>query len=288
VSTFFVLIRYLGLYGFITDILLSSSFLPGPANSATLCRVIGVTNLWAIFAFICVADLVMILRLWAMYNRSKLILGILLTFYIAEIVPSTIGCIVYTIPQNLSVTVAHVLDLSFCSGGPLSPSWKKVSSITQLIHAAVMCMLVIIQFIRQSVQMYKATKQWRLNQFVNLLVMEGVLYFFAILAWNLVNALYAWGVITVAGQQAIPITLLEFVPISTLTPRFILNMRELYARNVRGERGSGIDSGFGLSTVSGRLASRSTIVFVDGGRNEGLEHGEEIPMEVRSEVGNSK
>jgi hypothetical protein len=103
-----------------------------------------------------------------------------------------------------------------------------------------------------------------------------------------VNALYAWGVITVAGQQAIPITLLEFVPISTLTPRFILNMRELYARNVRGERGSGIDSGFGLSTVSGRLASRSTIVFVDGGRNEGLEHGEEIPMEVRSEVGNSK
>jgi hypothetical protein len=45
---------------------------------------------------------VMILRLWAMYNRSKLILGILLTFYIAEIVPSTIGCIVYTIPQNLS------------------------------------------------------------------------------------------------------------------------------------------------------------------------------------------
>lgn len=76
------------------------------------------------------------------------------------------------------MTVAHIMDLSFCAAA-LAPSWKMVSSITQLIHAAVMCMLVIIQFIRQSVQMYKATKQWQLNRFVNLLVMEGVLYFFA-------------------------------------------------------------------------------------------------------------
>lgn len=103
----------------------------------------------------------------------------------------------------------------------------------------------------------------------------------SMLAWNLVNALYAWGVISVAGQQAVPVVLVEFVPVSTLTPRFILNMRELYARNIRGERGNGIDSGFGLSALSGRAASRSTIVFADGGRNEGLEYGEEIPMEER-------
>ena len=68
---------------------------------------------------------------------------------------------------------------------------------------------------------------------------------------------------------------------STLTPRFILDMRELYARSIRlgGEGGSGIDSGFGLSTSSGRGASRSAIVFADAGEDEGLEHGEEIPME---------
>ena len=138
----------------------------------------------------------MILRLWTMYNRSRLILGILLTSYVAEVVPSTIGCIVYTIPQNSSgryklvsmtlklighhaATVIHILDLSACSVGAFSTSWKKVSSTTQLIHAAVMCILVIIQFIRESVQIYKATKQRELGQFMNLFVMEGVLYFFA-------------------------------------------------------------------------------------------------------------
>lgn len=40
-----------------------------------------------------------------------------------------------------------------------------------------MCTLAVTQFTRQSLQMYKATKQWQSNRFVNLLVIEGVLYF---------------------------------------------------------------------------------------------------------------
>lgn len=44
---------------------------------------------------------VMILRVWAMYNRSKIILGSLLTFYVAEIIPSVVNCIVYSDPRNV-------------------------------------------------------------------------------------------------------------------------------------------------------------------------------------------
>lgn len=93
------------------------------------------------------------------------------------------------------------------------------------------------------------------------------------------NALLAWGRVSTNGWQAIPMAFVTFIPMPTLTPRFVLNMRELYARNVRGGRGSGIDSGFGLSALSGHGASRSEIVFADGGQNEDRERGEEMPME---------
>ena len=42
-----------------------------------------------------------------------------------------------------------------------------------------MCGLVIMQFVKRSLELYKATRQWQLNQFINLLVMEGVVYFLA-------------------------------------------------------------------------------------------------------------
>ncbi|KAF8553999.1 hypothetical protein OG21DRAFT_1141071 [Imleria badia] len=136
VSTFFVLVRYFGLCAFITLPLVGTSFLPGPPIvsflftsfiadptiptysfvSATYSQVqavsaqfqrylqgmaIGTLGTWAVFIFICAADFVMILRVWAMYHRSRLILGVLLTSYVAEIIPSTIGCIVYSNPRNV-------------------------------------------------------------------------------------------------------------------------------------------------------------------------------------------
>lgn len=44
---------------------------------------------------------VMILRLWAMYDRSKIILSILLISYLGEIIPSIISSIVESNPKNL-------------------------------------------------------------------------------------------------------------------------------------------------------------------------------------------
>jgi hypothetical protein len=161
--------------------------------------------------------------------------------------------------------------------------------------------------------MYKATKQWQLNRFINLFVMEGVLYFIlyvfilyhlapslyllpvspivhtltatfldSMLGWNIINTLYAWGNFSPVGWQIIFVGFVEAVPIATMAPRFVLNVRELYARNIRGERGDGIDTGFGLSGLSGNGTSRSAMVFADSGRSEGLEHNEEMSMEERA------
>lgn len=271
---------------------------------------------------------VMILRVWAMYHRSKVILGTLLISYVAEIIAGTIASIVYSNPQvvpgrhepvlvttwaawislHITVTVTQILDVWYCTIGSVPYGWNKAANMTQLIHGGMMFTLVTIRFTWQSLRMYKATRQWRLNQFINLLVVEGVLYFLlyvfisspppspccpiysiqytltvtfrdSMLGWNVVNTLFAWGNFELVGWQIIFVGFVETVPIATMAPRFVLSMRELYARDVRGGRRDGIDTGFGFSALASHGTSRSAMVFADGGqRNEDL-NGEEIPME---------
>jgi len=224
----------------------------------------------------------MILRIWAMYNRSRIILGILLTSYLAEIVSSTMSSIIYSNPKNVVAIVNQILDLSFCSLDHISPGWNKVIDLSQLVHAGIMCMLMIIQFTIRSIHMHRATKQWQLGPFISLLVMEGMAYFFAVLMWSLLNTLSDFGYFSsLEPQQNVPLFLLGYVPISTLTPRFVLSMREMYARSVYGGRGHGIDTGFGLTALSGHAGvSRSSIAFADVGERDGLEgDGEDVPMQ---------
>lgn len=78
-----------------------------------------------------------------------------------------------------------------------------------------------------------------------------------------------------------------YIAICPMMPRFVISMRELYHRDLRG-RSHGIDSGFGM--LSQRLASQdgveSTIAFaaIAPGQSEivegGVDESEAIPLEV--------
>lgn len=94
---------------------------------------------------------------------------------------------------------------------------------------------------------------------------------------NVIMVLYILGKLPTAGWGWILAAILEFVPLFTLAPRFILNMRELYAHNIQGNHASGIDIAFGLSSH----AIGTEIVFADAGeeRDERMEDGEGILME---------
>jgi len=272
VSTLFVMIRYLGISGFIIASFMRTTFLPGPAK---LCWVVELISIWIILVYICAADFVMILRIWAMYNRSKIILGVLLTSYLAEIISSTGSTIFYSHPNHFIMTVNQISDISSCSLSAISGNWYKANNLSQLAHAGIMYTLVTIQFTIRSVEMYRATKRWRIGPLINLLVMEGMVYFFAFLVWDLINTLYVIGnPSAVDVQQSVPLILMTYVPISTLTPRFVLSVREMYARStVYGGRGHGIDTGFGLTALSSsHRLSRSSIEFAERG---GLEHDNE-------------
>lgn len=91
------------------------------------------------------------------------------------------------------------------------------------------------------------------------------------------------------GWPAILIFTMEYVLAITIVPRFIMNLRELYARDVQGRRGSDVDTAFGLTSTADRGAFASAIALVDGGRNEGIEENQGIEMEEREvrDVGSS-
>ena len=66
--------------------------------------------------------------------------------------------------------------------------------------------------------------------------------------------------------------ILEVVPLYTLTPQFSLSIRVLYARDVQGRRGEGIDKGFSLSECSPSCDTRGTmIVFADVELNDEMD-----------------
>ena len=139
-----------------------------------------------------VITVVMILRIWAMYNRSKVVLSTLLAFLFLQMVCILIVAIMYTNQRNITVTgfpppsssdiaVATIgpSDVSFCVVQPHTLIWTKVAGIVQSILSGTMCILAIIQSMRESFQMYRVTKQWQLNRYMRVMTEQGILYFFA-------------------------------------------------------------------------------------------------------------
>lgn len=102
----------------------------------------------------------------------------------------------------------------------------------------------------------------------------------SMLLFDVIDVLGVGGKIPAGGWQFILTSILANVPMYTLTPRFIISMRELYARDVQCDHMSGIDTGFGLSTSCGHDVGGTGMVFADIGQNEGMDGVEEIPMEA--------
>ncbi|KAF8452704.1 hypothetical protein L210DRAFT_3639181 [Boletus edulis BED1] len=223
----------------------------------------------------------MILRVWAIYMQSRVILGILIPLYVLELVPLAFECI--KISTKFTEITSQVLDFSFCATDYLaSPVLANVVDSVPIPLAVTMCLLVTAQFIRQSLQMYKATKQWQLSRYMNLFVKEGMLYFLAILLFAVCDLLFYVANIPPTGWQGLLLVPMEWVPMITLSPRCILSVLALYERDSRGGFAlpcRNVDSGFGF-TLHGHSVDELTLTFApaDVGQRTGdrLERYEEI------------
>ena len=102
----------------------------------------------------------------------------------------------------------------------------------------------------------------------------------------------AWlqNAITLSNTLQFVLLLLSYIALCPIIPRFIISVRELYDRDLRG-RWQGIDTGFGVLSqpISGGNAAVSAIQFADvaPGQEEGqvaegeVDDSEAIRLEMR-------
>ncbi|KAF8838728.1 hypothetical protein BDN67DRAFT_971130 [Paxillus ammoniavirescens] len=226
--------------------------MPGPIM---MCMVTYLIQSWAFVLFLGASDFLMILRIYAMYNRSKTILSILLVIYIPTMA-LTIVPLVYKMTRKLylSVHLVEVVDVRLCIVPDTTiPIPSRYLLGSRFILGALLCIFAVAKFIRESLETYKEIKQWRSNRYMELLVRESVLYFIINL---LSNALIS--TVTSGMQSVVSIITIAILPY-VVAPRFVISVREFHSRAVEH-----IDTGFGAVSqcVSPHL---NTIVFASAG-----------------------
>ena len=140
-----------------------------------------------------------------MWNQSKKILWLLLFFYVPQVIITCIVTGVYNtskyvsgtsqitfmcrsnltqvsfhlLPSFSPVTKVQVMDISVCN-----LSWSNTPHIAEVYNdiprfvlSAALLILAVTQTVKQSLDMYRATKQWQPNQYMERLVRDGIIYF---------------------------------------------------------------------------------------------------------------
>jgi hypothetical protein len=85
----------------------------------------------------------------------------------------------FLLPFLSLVSVVQVVNFSLCSVTFINASLllNLYIAIPRFVLGATLLVLAVIQALKQLVEMYKATKQWQLNQCIQQLVRDGILYF---------------------------------------------------------------------------------------------------------------
>ncbi|KAG8219134.1 hypothetical protein J3R82DRAFT_4915, partial [Butyriboletus roseoflavus] len=223
---------------------------------------------------------VMILRVYAMWNRSKAILLVLLLIYVPQVISTLVYIGIYYNPSTyLSVTIVQINNFSVCAFSlrGTSSTLDLYGRILLIVLGAILLVLAVFQTLKQSVAMYKATKMWQPNRYMQQLVRDGVLYFLVyvspslfvtitfsrrsrlrVFADKLTTQMFfpdsdtfraMFFNITSMVQVEPPsnnglalfLSLLAYITMCPIMPRFIISVRELYDRDIRG-RVQGMDT----------------------------------------------
>ncbi|KAF9233812.1 hypothetical protein BU15DRAFT_79735 [Melanogaster broomeanus] len=260
VSVMYIVLRYLGLL-----VAMVESF--STAMSLFI--------IWGGAIFSIVIHLVFVLRVYAMYNRSRIVLGILLLIYIpTQIIELVLVGIINNPKTYMSITDVEVVNMESCTnsyngGTELIISLRVFSTVIN----GVLCSFAVVQCIRYSLEMHKVLGKWQLNRYMKLLVQESILYFVMVLLLNIIILIQTLA--TLSGTVQVVLGTLSSFPPYVVGPHLILSVREFHSR-ILGEH---IDSGFGLH--SQRFSTSRGIMFATPEEREG--HGEAV--EEVAEIG---
>ncbi|KIJ08637.1 hypothetical protein PAXINDRAFT_18243 [Paxillus involutus ATCC 200175] len=253
VSMLFIVVRYVGCSNAMVGAIFSSTFVPWSVMTCvsipwlndvkSLTLIEKVVMEWMFPVFLGAADLLMILRIFAIYNRSRRILAILLAIYIPQIVLLVVATVIYTAPSYLSVSATELTAVKACVEAYSTPYlfqtlFVPYVLVPRLILGALLLIFATTQFVKQSINTYNAIKRWRSNRYMTLFLQEGVLYFIVYLLYNVASLMcnYGGGYIVVSAASGI----FPYI----LVPRFVISVRELRSSCI----GEHVDTGFGVAS----------------------------------------
>ncbi|KAG1755261.1 uncharacterized protein EDB91DRAFT_1098003 [Suillus paluster] len=237
-SSLYVVVRYLGLALAMIDsfckLHIPRSMIPGFHNvqgggvvnmsSETCLWTLQLLN-WGNYLFIIAMEGIMILRIYAMYGQSRLILGVLLVLFLSVMALAlAIGIRYYGPHSGLIIAQFNVLNTNFCLDAlGADPMFFVYASIPSVFFDALLVVLAITRLVKHTIQMNEATGRWRMNQCMKMIVRDSVLYFVLNLAYRVLN------LIPLANIPAVCTSLAElFCAIEpyVLAPRLVINFRE--------------------------------------------------------------
>ena len=173
----------------------------------------------------------MILRVYAMWNRSKRVLCVLLFIYVPQVILGIVIGVVYYNPdtylsgmsqashkpnQNLMhlqssfppVITVQVLDFTYCTALLSNTPWPQTVVYLcgvgpRFLLGVVLLVLAVIQTLKQSMEMYRATKQWQPNRYMQQLVKDGIFYFlvYVPLAPSVISAPIFWPILLMSTAE---------------------------------------------------------------------------------------
>jgi len=177
------------------------------------------------------------------------------------------------------------------------------AAIPRMALSVMLLILTLIPTLKQSVDMYRATKQWQLNKYMQLLMRDGVLYFLVYVSLfptpqspsipsillpilllstctetnhlnifscafrytlSIISSAVVQNFLKISSTWQVILILLCYTTIFPIMPRFFISMRELYDRDTHA-CWQGVDTGFGVFSqpIACENVAVSAIAFED-------------------------
>jgi len=207
-----------------------------PSVTDSLCRAaVRWQGFTGVFTFI-TTELILQMRIYAMYGRSKKILTLLVICFISSITAASGVVGAFTLAENVTATPFPGSSIHFCV----------VTSIPSFFYAT-WIPIVTFETLLFSLALFKGYQSWKSEVptgwsgqvALNILIRDSILYFLVVFATYLTN-MFIW----IFGGAKLFELALGFVATmpTVMTQRLLLNIRQNYVR----------ESSDGLSTFKSR------------------------------------
>ncbi|KIJ64906.1 hypothetical protein HYDPIDRAFT_40086 [Hydnomerulius pinastri MD-312] len=192
---------------------------------------------------------IMVVRVYAMYHRSRKVLWVLVITLTATTIWTVVENIIYIgIPSNFQVMVETLPGIIACGADlhePIALAW--VGIIRMFGFQILIFGLSSTAFVKHAIDMHRTLKRWKINHYMKVLIRENVLFFLLQVAVLSLYAPYSVGMVSVRQpvwmllsrqrggfEQAaytLPVLFLWVAEPYLIGPRLVLSIREEYEQS---------------------------------------------------------